>query len=133
MTLGNMRDLGVTRLIASCLNRCMPAHRIGRSVELPGGNVNSILQASSGLRQVRCQRQSDRRAPELERAAGDADKAAVPLMPRWRADYIGKVLSTLGTVEAPDEKSAIAKAAEEFNITPARQNKIVVTKLGDKK
>jgi hypothetical protein len=29
-------------------------------------------------------------------------------------------------VEAPDEGSTIAKAAEEFNITPARRNKIVV-------
>ena len=38
-------------------------------------------------------------------------------MPRWRVDYIGKVLSTLGTVEAPDEKSAIAEAAREFHIT----------------
>jgi hypothetical protein len=43
------------------------------------------------------------------------------------------VLQTLGTVEAPDENSAITKAAEEFNITPARRNKIVVTKLADKK
>jgi hypothetical protein len=55
------------------------------------------------------------------------------VMARWRADYIGKVLSTLGTVEAPDEKSAIAKAAEEFNITPGRRNKIAITKLADKK
>jgi hypothetical protein len=54
-------------------------------------------------------------------------------MPRWRVDYIGKVLQTLGSIEAKDEKSAIAEAAKEFNITPARQNKIVVTKLGDKK
>ena len=50
-------------------------------------------------------------------------------MPRWRVDYIGKVLSTLGTVEARDEREAIAKAAEEFNITAARRNKIAVTKL----
>lgn len=54
-------------------------------------------------------------------------------MPRWRVDYIGKVLSTLGTVEAPDERSAVAKAAEEFNITPARRNKIAVVKLEDRK
>jgi hypothetical protein len=50
-------------------------------------------------------------------------------MPRWRVDYIGKVLSTLGQVEAATEREAIAKAAEEFNITPARQNKIAVTKI----
>jgi hypothetical protein len=53
-------------------------------------------------------------------------------MPRWRVDLIRKVLATLGTVEAPDEKSASAKAAKEFNIPPARQNKIVVTKISGK-
>jgi hypothetical protein len=36
------------------------------------------------------------------------------MMPRWRVDLIRKVLATLGTVEAPDEKSAIAEAAREF-------------------
>jgi hypothetical protein len=50
------------------------------------------------------------------------------MMPRWRVDYIGKVLSTLGTVEAADEKSALAEAAKQFNITPARRNKIAVTR-----
>jgi hypothetical protein len=50
-------------------------------------------------------------------------------MPRWRVDFFGKVLSTLGSVEAPDEKSAIAEAAREFNITRARRNKLVVTKV----
>jgi hypothetical protein len=50
-------------------------------------------------------------------------------MPRWRVDYIGKVLSTLGSIEAPDEKSAITEAANLFNIPPARRNKIVVTKI----
>ena len=49
-------------------------------------------------------------------------------MPRWRVDYIGKGGRHLGTVEAPDEKAAIAEAAKQFNITPARQFKLVVTK-----
>ena len=39
---------------------------------------------------------------------------------------------TFGTVPAADEKSAIAKAAETFNIGPQQQNKIVVTKLDTK-
>ena len=51
------------------------------------------------------------------------------VMARWRVDYIGKVLMTLGSVEAADEASAIAQAAELYNIPPARQNKIVVTRL----
>jgi hypothetical protein len=33
-------------------------------------------------------------------------------MPRWRVDYIGRVRTTLGSVEAPDEKSAIAKGRQ---------------------
>jgi hypothetical protein len=53
-------------------------------------------------------------------------------MPRWRVDYLGKKGSHLGTVEAPDEKSAINAAAKQFNITPARRNKIAVTKISDK-
>jgi 1,2-phenylacetyl-CoA epoxidase PaaB subunit len=44
---------------------------------------------------------------------------------RWRVDLIRKVLATLGTVEAPDEKSAIATAAEEFSIPPERRNATV--------
>jgi hypothetical protein len=50
-------------------------------------------------------------------------------MPRWRVDYLGKKGSHLGTVEAKDEKSAIAEAAKEFDIPPARHNKIVLTKI----
>ena len=48
-------------------------------------------------------------------------------MPRWRVDYLGKKGSHLGTVEAADKKSAIDAAAKQFNITPARRNKIMVT------
>jgi hypothetical protein len=50
-------------------------------------------------------------------------------MARWRVDIMGKVLATLGSVEAPDEKSAIAKAAKEFHIPPARLNRLVVTRI----
>jgi hypothetical protein len=54
------------------------------------------------------------------------------MMARWRVDYIGKKGSHLGTVEAPDEKAAIEQAAKQFNITPARRNKIAVTKIEEK-
>jgi hypothetical protein len=54
-------------------------------------------------------------------------------MARWRVNFIGKVVMTLGRVEAEDEQIAIANAAEFYNIPPARQNKIVVTKLVTKK
>jgi hypothetical protein len=43
------------------------------------------------------------------------------------------VLATLGTVEAADENSAIVTAVEQFHITPARENKILVTRLDSKR
>ena len=55
------------------------------------------------------------------------------MIARWRVDYIGKVLMTLGSVGAPDEASAIAQAAELYNIPPTRQNRIVVKQLVTKK
>jgi hypothetical protein len=39
MTLGNMRELGVQNLIASCLNEVLPPHRADRCVELSGTPV----------------------------------------------------------------------------------------------
>ena len=45
-------------------------------------------------------------------------------MARWRVDYLAAKDKHLGTVEAPDEKAAIAEAMKTFNITPARRFKI---------
>jgi hypothetical protein len=53
-------------------------------------------------------------------------------MPRWRVDIIRSRTEHLGTVTAPTEKLAIARAAEQFDIAPARQNKIVVTKISER-
>lgn len=50
-------------------------------------------------------------------------------MARWRVDYIGKGGKHLGTVEAADERGAIAEAAKLFNIAPARRFKIMVAKI----
>ena len=50
-------------------------------------------------------------------------------MSRWRVDYVGKVLRTLGSIDAATEKEAIEKAAKLFNIPPERQNRITVTKI----
>jgi hypothetical protein len=51
------------------------------------------------------------------------------MMARWRVDYIGKGGKHLGTVDAPDEKSAIAEAMKTFHVTPARRFKLMVTKV----
>jgi hypothetical protein len=48
------------------------------------------------------------------------------MMPRWRVSYLGK---PLGTLEAPDEKSAIAEAMKTFHITPVRRFLIRVTEV----
>jgi hypothetical protein len=53
-------------------------------------------------------------------------------MARWRVDYIGEGGKHLGTVQARDERSAIAEAAKQFNITPARRFKIAMTKIDEK-
>jgi hypothetical protein len=50
-------------------------------------------------------------------------------MPRWRVEYLGKRSSShLGTVEAADDHSAIEQAVKQFHVTPARRNKIKVTR-----
>ncbi|MGB7830791.1 MAG: hypothetical protein WBL84_01140 [Xanthobacteraceae bacterium] len=53
-------------------------------------------------------------------------------MPRWRVDILRHRAERLGTVEAANEKEAIEKAAKEFDIPPARQNRIVVEKVKGK-
>jgi hypothetical protein len=47
-------------------------------------------------------------------------------MPHWRVHYLSK---HIGTVEAPDEQSAIAETAKTFNITPAGRNGIRVRQI----
>jgi hypothetical protein len=51
---------------------------------------------------------------------------------RWSVSVIRKRAEELGTIEAPDEQSAIAKAAAEFNIPPERRNRIVVARIDRK-
>jgi len=48
----------------------------------------------------------------------------------WRVNYSGELI---GTVAAPEERSAIAQTAKKFHITPARRNKISVVELDDRK
>jgi hypothetical protein len=53
-------------------------------------------------------------------------------MARWRVDLIRARAGHLGTVTANSEKEAIAAAIKRFEIEPARQNRIVVAKIGTK-
>ena len=53
-------------------------------------------------------------------------------MPRLFVDIIRKRAEHLGEVEAADERSAIEKAAEVFDIPPERQNRISVRKITKK-
>ena len=54
-------------------------------------------------------------------------------MPRWRVDIRDKELRQLGTVDAPNEWEALAKAIHQFDIRPALRSKTVVTKLEEPK
>jgi hypothetical protein len=51
---------------------------------------------------------------------------------RWAVSIIRKRGEYLGTVEAPDEQAAIAKAVIVFEIGLERRNRIVVTKLNER-
>jgi hypothetical protein len=51
---------------------------------------------------------------------------------RWRVDFVGKVISTPGIVEAPDEMCALAEAAKLFDTTPTGRGRIVVTQIAAK-
>ena len=53
-------------------------------------------------------------------------------MPQWEVTMIRKRGERLGTVEAATEKEAIKVAIKEFEIEPARQNRIAVRKLDSK-
>ena len=54
-------------------------------------------------------------------------------MPRYRVDIRDKELRQLGTVDAPNEWAALAKAIDQFDIRPALRRKTVVTKLEEPK
>ena len=53
-------------------------------------------------------------------------------MTRWSVDIIRKRAERLGTVTANTEKEAIAAAIKRFEIEPARQNRIAVSKISNK-
>ena len=50
-------------------------------------------------------------------------------MARWRVDFMFNTLFTLGTVDAPDQRGAIAEAARQFHIPLAQRFRIRVTQL----
>jgi hypothetical protein len=53
-------------------------------------------------------------------------------MPRWSVDLIRNRTQHLGTVEAATEKQAIEAAIKQFEIEPARRNRITVTKISER-
>jgi hypothetical protein len=53
-------------------------------------------------------------------------------MARWRVDIIRKRAEHLGTVAAKTEKEAIAAAIKQFEMEPARQNRVAVGKISNR-
>jgi hypothetical protein len=49
-------------------------------------------------------------------------------MPRWRVDIIRRRAEHLGTVEAANDQDAIRKAIKQFDVPPALQNRLTVSK-----
>jgi hypothetical protein len=54
-------------------------------------------------------------------------------MARWSVDLTRNRTQHLGTVVAANEKEAIAVAIKQFEIEPARQNRVTVSKIVEKK
>ena len=54
------------------------------------------------------------------------------IMPRWSVHLIRGRLQHLGTVVAKTEAEAIEAAIKQFQIEPARRNRITVTKISDR-
>ena len=50
-------------------------------------------------------------------------------MARWLVDIIGKKLQHVGTVDAENERKALAEAIKRFDVRPALRSKIAVTKV----
>jgi hypothetical protein len=78
---------------------------------------------------TRCRHQPKRLAPERSGFGRCLKPEMLEVMARWRVDLIGEKPSTLGTVEAADERAAIAEAAKNFYITPARRHSIRVAQI----
>ena len=53
-------------------------------------------------------------------------------MARWSVDLIRNRAQRLGTVVAKTEKEAIAVAIKQFEIEPAHQNRIAVSKISNR-
>jgi hypothetical protein len=53
-------------------------------------------------------------------------------MARWSIDLIRKKMQHLGTIDAPTQKDAFEAAIKRFEIAPALQAKVTVTKISDK-
>ena len=57
--------------------------------------------------------------------------AKVPKLHHWRIYLIRKKGELIGSVEAPDEKTAIAAAIEKYGISdPERQKRLVAQRSG---
>ena len=133
MTLGNMRELGVQRLTASCLNDACRHTALIDVSSYPA--ETEVPYFRSKVVCAKCGRgEQDRRSAQLEgaSAAGEPDREGLPLMARRRIEILRKRAERLGTIEAASEKEAVEKAAKEFDIPPERQNWIVVQKISAK-
>ena len=98
----------------------------GAATLRPPGQCRAAWCAASSLDLVRLfGTGADRRLPRVARAADNAKE-----LHTWRVYLVRAKGEFLGTVEAPDEKTAMQVAAEEFKLTPMQAARLLVQRAG---
>jgi hypothetical protein len=135
MMLANMREQGVHHLIAFCLHDACRHQAMIDVSKYPG--ETPVPWFRTKVKCGKCGRSGRwvERPAKLERGAGNAGQLARAAglggiaVAHWRVDIIGKKLQHVGTVEAGNEREALAEAIKRFEIRPALRAKIAVTKV----
>ena len=65
-------------------------------------------------------------------SCGDV-KPGQTALPRWRVDIMRNHAEHLGTVTAPNAQEALNRAASLFRIEPSRYNKLMITKIEERR
>jgi hypothetical protein len=94
--------------------------------------VKQTRRTIRALKKIRQQKPAETGLEPKKRASFSPTKTKLTPMPRWSVDIIRKRGEHIGVVSAPNEKEALAKAIKQFEIEPARRNRIMVTKISNR-
>jgi hypothetical protein len=113
MTLGNMRELGVQRLIAYCLNDACRHSALIDVPSCPGETEGAVVPFAGEVREVRHQECGCTAELEGAATAGEPDREAVPLKSHpvlTKANAVGSMLG-IGWLASPSVQSPASRAA----------------------